>query len=254
MSSKVQFVAYFDDGGHTSDSPVISVAAVTAQITAWEQFNAKWAKRLRRAGILAFHMTDYENRKKGFENWAEDKRLALITDLAAILKNSIACGVGATVMMKDWLAVMPAQFERPDFIAKRGPYPLLFQLCVEHILSKVNLDSSQKLDCVFDKNIFIRGSLEEHHRDVLNAHPYSAQLGKLTFDTADKTAPLQAADILAYEGHKHIKNQVVEGGHRPERKLHAMLRRSERIEYFTLTERSLNDYCDAIRESESRSA
>ena len=72
MSSKVQFVAYFDDGGHTSDSPVISVAAVTAQITAWEQFNAKWAKRLRRAGILAFHMTDYENRKKGFENWAED--------------------------------------------------------------------------------------------------------------------------------------------------------------------------------------
>lgn len=254
MSSTVQFVAYFDDGGHTSDSPAISVAAVTAKTTAWEQFNAKWSKRLRRAGILAFHMTDYENRKKCFEGWAEDKRLALITDLAAILKNSIACGVGATVTMKDWLAVMPNQFERPDFIAKRGPYPLLFQLCVEHIFSKVKLGSSQKLDCVFDKNAFIRGCLEEHYRDVLNAHPYSAQLGKLTFDTADKTAALQAADILAYEGHKHIKNRVIEDGRRPERKLHAILRRSEQIEYFTLTERSLRDYCDAIRASESRTA
>lgn len=252
MPSKANLIAYFDDGGHTSDSPVISVAAVVARMTAWECFTEKWSKRLRRAGILSFHMTDYENRKKDFYGWDEDKRLALITDLAAILKNSISQGVGATVTMKDWLAVMPEQFERPDFIAKRGPYPLLFQICVEHILSNENLDSSQKLDCVFDKNHFIRGSLEAHYRDVLNAHPYSAQLGTLTFDTADSAAPLQVADILAYEGHKHIKNQVVEDGQRPERKLHAVLRKSERIQYFTLTEQSLRDYCDAIRELESK--
>ena len=252
MSSKDKFIAYFDDGGHTSDSPVISVAAVVAKTAAWELFDEKWSKRLRRAGILSFHMTDYENRKKGFNGWDENKRLALITDLAAILKNSIMRGVGATVTMKDWLAVMPEQFERPDFIAKRGPYPLLFQLCVEHILSNVKLDHSQKLACVFDENHFIRGSLKEHYRDVLNAHPYSAQLGTLTFDTANRAAPLQAADILAYEGHKHIKNQVVENGQRPERKLHAMLRKSERIQYFTLTEQSLREYCDAIRELESK--
>ena len=252
MSSKDNFIAYFDDGGHTSDSPVISVAAVVAKTAAWELFDAKWSKRLRRAGISSFHMTDYESRKKGFNGWDEHKRLALITDLAAILKNSITWGVGATVTMKDWLAVMPEQFERPDFIAKRGPYPLLFQLCVEHILPNVKLNSSQKLACVFDKNHFIRGSLEEHYRDVLKAHPYSTQLGALTFDTADRAAPLQAADILAYEGHKHIKNQVVENGQRPERKLHAMLRKSERIQYFTLTEQSLREYCDAIRKLESK--
>lgn len=246
------FVAYFDDGGHTSDSLVISVAAVAAKTTAWERFNAKWSKRLRRAEILAFHMTDYENRKKGFEGWEEDKRLPLITDLAAILKNSIACGIGATVVMKDWLAVMPEQFERPDFIAKRGPYPLLFQVCIEHILSTIKIESPQTLECVFDKNLFIRASLDEHYRHVLNAHPYSSQLGTLTFDTALRAVPLQAADILAYEGHKHIRNQVVEHGQRPERKLHAMLRKSTRIKYLTLTQGSLLDYCNSIRELESK--
>jgi len=250
MPDRNNFIAYFDDGGHTSDSPVISVAAVAAKTAAWERFDSKWCKRLRRARISSFHMTDFENRKKWFHGWDEDKRLALITDLAAILKNSIARGVGVTVTMKDWLAVMPEQFERPDFIAKRGPYPLLFQLCIEHILSTEKLHSSHKLDCVFDKNQFILGSLTEHYRDVLSAHPYSAQLGTLTFDTADSATPLQAADILAYEGHKHLKNQVLEDGRRPERRLRAVLRKSERIQYFTLTEQSLRDYCAAIRESE----
>lgn len=245
------FVAYFDDGGHTSDSSVLSVAAVAAKSTTWERFNEKWSKRLRRAGTSPFHMTDFENRKKGFEGWGEDKRLALITDLAAILKNSVECGIGATVVMKDWLVVMPEQFERPDFISKRGPYPLLFQACIEHILSKVKLNSPETLTCVYDRNLFIRSSLEEHYRNVLNSHPYSAKLGALTFDSADKAMPLQAADILAYEGHKHMRNQVVENGQRPERKLHAMLRKSDRIEYLTLTQQSLRDYCNAIRESES---
>src|SRR5688572_11949778 len=136
-----KFIAYFDDSGHTSDSPVISVAAVAAKAVAWQRFNEKWSKRLRRVRIFSFHMTDYESRRKEFEGWDEDKRLALITDLSSILKNSVECGVGATVIMKDWLAVMPDQFERPKFIAERGPYPLLFQVCVEHIIAKLKIRS-----------------------------------------------------------------------------------------------------------------
>lgn len=37
------FVGYFDDGGHTSDQPVVSVGCVVARASAWEEFNEKWS-------------------------------------------------------------------------------------------------------------------------------------------------------------------------------------------------------------------
>lgn len=207
------------------------------------------ARQLRRFGVSAFHMTDYECRRGEFAGWDNDRRVAFITNLGAIIKNTVSCGAAGGVVMKDWLAVMPDQFERPDFIAKRGPYPLLFQMCVEQALKTIKLDPSETLACVHDNNRFICGALLEHYQAVLKIEPYSTQLGALTFDRADRIQPLQAADILAYESHKYLRNFLVDGGIREERKLHAMLMKSERIKSFFLTQEGLHAYCDAIRES-----
>lgn len=224
------WIAYFDESGHTSDSKVLTVGAVIAKIEQWENFTEKWERRLRRAKVPALHMTDFERRIEPFAGWDQHKRASFITDVAAILKNNIELGVCHSVTLDDWNAVMPAIFPaEADFVRRRGPYVLLFQSCIEDIIKYVRVPAGLTIACVFDNSSFIRGAIADHYVSIRRDQQLEQVLGDLTFMDTSKTPPLQAADILAYEGYKHIVNQVIEYGTRPERKLHISLIKSKRI-------------------------
>lgn len=240
------FIAYFDDSGHPSDSVAMSVGGVIAKASSWEKFEVKWSKRLRRAKKSAFHATDYECRRGEFTDWDNDKRISFIHDLAAIVKNTVACGVTSSVVMADWFAVMPAKFERSEFVAKKGAYLLLFQLCIESLVKHAGIPRTETVSCVFDENQFVRGALAEHYSSLKRDLGLEDKLGSLTFGNGKKFLPLQAADMMAYEGFKHTKNQIAEGGSHDVRKLYLNLRASDRIHHFLLDQDGLRGYVKAI--------
>ena len=241
------FIAYFDDSGHSINSPVLTVAGVVAKASKWESFEEKWAKRLRRAKVPMFHMTDYESGKQDFTGWGHRKRMAFIVDLAAIVKNTIECGVGASVLMEDWQTVMPKNFVDADFVARRGPYSLLFQICLEKIEEVVKVPASETIACVFDENNFVRGAIAEHYRDVKKGQKLENTFGALVFDNKANLLPLQAADMVAYEAYKHVTNQIVQGGKRAERKLHANLWSSKRVFSFWLDQAGMRRYIEEAK-------
>ena len=85
------FIAYFDESGKERDHRAVALGAVIAPEKKWLEFEKKWNKVLRRHKVEVFHMTDFETRNGEFKNksWSDDKRLSFITDLAAIVKNTI---------------------------------------------------------------------------------------------------------------------------------------------------------------------
>jgi hypothetical protein len=151
-------------------------------------------------------MTDYECRQQEFAGWANEKRIAFIHDLTAILKNTVRCGVAASMAMEDWLAIMPPSFERPEFVAKNGAYQFLFQLCVEALVKHGK--PSEPIACVFDDNQFVRGALAEHFEDFKRELQLEETLVSLNFGNKLKFLPVQAADLVAYESYKHVKTKL----------------------------------------------
>ncbi len=222
------FIAYFDESGHPSDSQVLTVAVLVSKANRWETFEDKWSKRLRRANVPMFHMTDFENRKGQFAGWDNRKRTSFITDLAAIVKNSIQWGIVHSLVIRDWNAVVDPNFA-DEYERKRGPYIFLLQSCLEDMVKNVKLPASEKIACVFDQNNFIAGAVLTHFTLLKSAQKWDHLLGSLVFDNKARIVPLQAADMLAYESFKHITNQVIEKGQRPERLLHASLFKTKRI-------------------------
>jgi hypothetical protein len=96
------FIAYFDESGHPADSSLLTVAALVAPEKAWTAFEGKWRRILRRYHVTVFHMTDYENRQGEFAGWNIDKRIAFVSDFAAIIKNAIIYGVADSMPMPSW--------------------------------------------------------------------------------------------------------------------------------------------------------
>jgi hypothetical protein len=82
--------AYFDEAGHPSDSKVVSIAGVVSTSPEWHAFDSQWRKVIDWYGIprdKGLHLTDFENRKGVFKDWAKDdpRAIPFISELADIL-------------------------------------------------------------------------------------------------------------------------------------------------------------------------
>ncbi len=228
------FYAYLDEGGHPSDSKVVSVAGVVSSIPQWHTFDEQWRKTLAWYDIPGFHMTDFESRQGIFRTWErrDPRAIPLIAQLTDIFITNIQFGCVFSLIMEDWNTLMRDRF--PDlFERKRAPLVVLLQTCLEAIDLKI--PNNQPVACMFEETKFLSGAAPAHFSSWKKAWGLNERFkGALAFGGKYEHPPLQAADILAYEGAKHVLNVDVEGGKIPERRLHARLRQSQKIraEYF----------------------
>jgi hypothetical protein len=188
-------------------------------------------------------MTDFESRNGDFEDWQKDdpRAIPFISQLSSILTTHIQYGCVVSVAMKDWNAVMgnrwPDNFER-----KRSSLVFLFQLCLEAIKDTPLLPKHEKMAFMFEETKFLFTAVKKHLVECRDKWGLGERWGTLAVGKKYEHRPLEGADMLAYEGAKHVLNRTVHGGTIPPRKLFTSVLSSEKIFAGFLDSESLWSY------------
>lgn len=216
-------MAYMDDSGTHDDSPNCVVAGYWGGKNEWRRFERAWNGVLHREGIEEFKANEFWPRMKGgerlkpYQGWSDDRSRAFIIDLLKIIHSSKIYPFGCGVLGVEWEA-QPLTFRElitlADSPKKAKSFLVPFQRNIYRAVSYCHpgvtmyfvFDDDRKKPHV--KSGILRcydaikgGAIED--KSELAVH-----LGSIEFEDSKKAAPLQAADLLAYEMHKYAKQEL----------------------------------------------
>lgn len=173
------------------------------------------------------HMKNFEHSVGEFEGWDKAKKDSFAAQLAGILKNTFKLGQSHSMSVKVWHNAIAPKMET-KYKKKRGPYIFLLQSCLEELVEYGHtLPRGERIACIFDENKLVRFAAQEHYVALKQARGWEILAGA-DFKSKRDCVPLQAADMLAYEGYKDMVN-IAEERPRPRRKLLTNLKKSNRI-------------------------
>ena len=223
-------MAYLDDSGHKDDenASVFSVGGVVASLEAWKQFEEEWVEVLRRFQVSQSHMKFFAHRRGDFEGWSEPKRREFLGRLMRIMDSYVQFYVGAAFPIEDFDNLSDQQKE--DL---KDPYYACFQVCVHGvgIYAKDNFPD-EKVDIIFDRRAKSRGLGGDLFDRCIEMLDVGDRLGTLSFGSTLDNAPLQAADLIAYELNLYRRGSgKMDGARWPLKELNRQLRESNK-EYF----------------------
>lgn len=228
--------AYFDESGHPTDSSVVSVAAVVAPEESWGRFEDEWQAVLDRYHVKGLHMKHYAHFRGEFHEWTEDKRKQFVLELLPILKAHACFGFGCSLPMADWNAVMGDRFPTPLM--------MLFRCCLDAIQLTPMLPQDEEVLCLFEWNNEIIDEASKTFKDWNDEFRQGHRFHGFGFAKKGKSHALEIADLLAYEGRKHLSEWVQQTG-RPTRKLYQSLNASPQFHFWSITQEGLQSYLDA---------
>lgn len=195
----VMLKVYMDESGTHDHSPVINVGAYMGAPNSWKSFTKKWNKK--KGGVKAYHAVDLHNGGGEFKDWDKPTRDKFVIGMLPIIAETPLIGVVCGIHMKAFNQHMG---ERPDL---KAMFPSPYSACVQWTIMKCCQSGAR----IGDRNIAFVHELNDKQDEALSAFNY-IQSGlknygfNISITFADKTlAPLQAADILAYEGNHMLR-------------------------------------------------
>lgn len=202
----------------------------------WKQFVGEWQSALDEAEMDQFHATDFFSRrgkhnKKGgrYEDWPDAKHNRFARRFVAIAEQHTWLGVGRGIDMPAYrdLVLLESVFRGGTPHDQFTPIMLCGQMCLEHVAKRIQqYVPGERVAVVFEQGDGV-GEMIEWCR-WLQCHTSWAQV-YCAFTTGDKSSlPLQAADLLAHETWRHLKQHVDPTG-RPLRKSLERLLKGGRI-------------------------
>jgi uncharacterized protein DUF3800 len=209
--------AYFDDSGTSATDPVVVVAGYLATVEMWSRFNRRWSTLLAQYGIAGLHRVDLENFSGEFKEWEPTRRTEFIKKAHAIIKHCTYSGFGVALVKSDFEAVCP----------ESNPYRTygLFGWCAYGCLAAIKLWCDHKNITEPIQFVFEAGTTGQDQFDQLLGVIYrnpairkNDRIGGWSFQ-GKSLLPLQAADVVAYEYFKFMRNEFVDKGSRPIRRL-----------------------------------
>lgn len=177
---------------------IAAVAGGLSSVEGWEHFEPRWAEVLNQHGVECFHMTDFENRRRVYDDWSDERRVAFITSLIdTISLTSPRVMVAACVIVLN------------DFEALSGPDrekvgdPLDF--CSEWLVRQFGYfltisKANGRISYFFERRPGL-GRVMEAFRRAQEKVGDERRLESISA-VDKKVVPLQCADFLAYEAAK----------------------------------------------------
>lgn len=203
-------VAYFDDSGTHVGSPIVVMAGFTGTSAQWKKFETAWSDRLAmplpgRPPLRRFHMAPCNAQRDDFVDWSREQCAAISDAFAQIIVDAGVVGYGIAISQSDWDELISGPLR--DFYGDAEKACVTF--CILNTLERAAaFDSLAPVEFVFDNrpartdansrifNVFRRNFINEDEW----VEPVS-----ISFESSDKSLPLQAADILAWELHRYGK-------------------------------------------------
>jgi hypothetical protein len=191
-----------DESGIHDDSPVVTVGTYFGRPSQWRLFTKEWNRRKR--PIKVFHAADCQNLEGEFKGWDGPERDRYVINLLPALAMFDIAGL---VIGIDLRALERAMERRPDLRETFGePYTCCFHWAVLEIIRfSLKYGRIETMAFFHEWNDF-RGEAQGSFEYIRDTHPEFQAGMKLAFGTKEQCIPLQAADVLAYEGNKRIRN------------------------------------------------
>ncbi len=195
------FSAYFDESGIHGESKALTVACVLSTDKKWLEFNGEWENCLRLLDLDSFHMTDYENNQGPYKTWGKDKKKEELSNMIEIIHKHVPVLISTSLNLDDSLYI-ESMLNEPS-----SPFELCFRSCLNQIEKwKIAKGFSEQTAIVYEKG---SGYGNIIHKTYNEAKQAGSRFRSISFDNKKESNPLQAADILAYEGYKEMVNDKV---------------------------------------------
>lgn len=192
----VMFEGYFDESGSFEEEPgVFCISGYFIEAEQARLMDAAWRDVLREHHIPFFHMVDCAHGAEAFEDMEVQERIEIATKLIALIKKHTVSGFSALAYAKHF-HLSPK-------------YPDEYSACVDSCI--VGLESFLDLHRLDSKNTAY--FFESGHKNKGLAYQHVAkkieQLGaSITFAGKEQVPLLQAADILAWQSTKYVKDRM----------------------------------------------
>ena len=234
--------AYLDESGTHKSSKALSVGGFLGKADEWGAFRVEWEDALRDFGLDYFHMASFESRI-GEYDWPNEVRRERITRLLGIINRHVLGSVGTVIPLADYDEIFPEDEVPPgpnvqqlapgiwapgslepgepepkvnpqpgDLRRKSGgPYGLAASATALSVSELVRpLSGDPHVAYVFERGAIGAGQILKVFQDIVSDEDTRRSMRVLSIAFEDKREfpPLQAADLIAYELHKHLPRQL----------------------------------------------
>jgi hypothetical protein len=193
---------FMDETGIHDDAEIVAVGCYIAKPKTWRDWTRAWNQA--KKPINVFHATDCANLRGEFDGWTKEQRDALVAKLMPIIADHGMAGMVIGVQLNDLNEGMK---DHPELMEMFGtPYTACFQWVITSIIHLATQHGSgQRMVFVHEVNDYKGDAMKAFDYVHKELNPRNIRMG-LGFGAKTEYPPLQAADVLAYEGGKFLKN------------------------------------------------
>jgi hypothetical protein len=200
---------YIDESGTHDGSPVVAVGAYAGRLETWPAFIDEW--NAAKGPINVFHSTDCAALRGEFEGWAAEERDALVARLLAVPARYELYGIAMGINLRDLADAVEAD---PTLVG--NPFVGAFfgvPYGASLIWTLLNIIERTENAGIRHEPLALFHEQNDFHADALRAFNFAKSRRKshvgpmtITFCEKDEFVPLQAADVLAYEANKRLRD------------------------------------------------
>jgi Protein of unknown function (DUF3800) len=241
-------VGYFDESYTHAPAPrVYTLGGYISTDRKWKRFEKEWYSTLDAAGIPFFHMAKYEARKKEYEGWTNEKRVRILRTLHGIIKKRVLAGFAVSVVLSDYEEIMNDEVKA--YFSNHHQFVTV--ACLQYISNWLRSKNyKETVAYFFESGSGFDADVERLLRDIIDDERMSERYLIHSCSIVNKRnfAPLQAADILAYEVTKVHAREVGNDKTRPIRRSIRNLRLPSVNEWYYFTKKELLEKIEDARE------
>ena len=176
----------------------------------------------------------------GSPGWSAG-RIPLISALANSIQTHEVFGTAHSVEFRPfWKILCPGNTVHH---AKRLAYGLLLTSCLNDLVYLFKVPSNERLSAVCEECDGVEGFATDCFYYFKRNE--AKHFGQITFAKKEEFRGLQAADMMAYEGFKHVTNQAIKSETRPVRKLLQALQQSDRLAVAYAGEKEITRFAES---------
>jgi hypothetical protein len=185
---------YMDETGVHAGASVVAASAYVAKPSTWRAWTKKW--KAAKHPVKVFHAADCANSRGEFVGWTIEQRDAFVAKLLSTLPEQNIAGLVVAIQMDDLRAALKGQ-----------PYACCFQWSIMTIIEFAKTyGKGERIKFIHEVNDS-KGETQRTFDYVNQFHNTKRISASLAFGTKTENTPLQAADVLAYEGGKFLREK-----------------------------------------------
>lgn len=190
----LMYVGYFDESGDLTTEPgVFCISGYFLSADNAKLMNEKWSRVLQRYNIRYFHMVECAHGNGIFKDVPEPDRIEVVRQLIAIIKEHTYSGFSVIV--------------EADHFEKSDKYPDAYSACASVCVTGLKSFLSTRRLTGDIAYFFESGHPSKGTAYNLIANKLAEDGNSLTFAGKEQAILLQAADLLAWQCTKYVKDR-----------------------------------------------